>query len=317
VAVLAPQAWVINFTNPAGMVTEAMSRHLGDRVIGICDSPSGLGRRVARALGLDPASVWLDYAGLNHLGWLRGVHVGGVDQLPRLLTDPEALGSFEEGKLFGADWLRTLGSIPNEYLYYYYFARESVRAARESRQTRGTFLLEQQQRFYASPEQQDGSALATWQRTWIEREVTYNADSRQMAGAGARTSSDFDTGGYEQVALTLMRAIAHDERTTLILNVRNRSTLHVLDADAVIEVPCMVDANGPHPVAVDPLQDHSAGLVCSVKAVERATIEAAVSGSRTAALRALALHPLVDSVHVAHRILDGYLGRLPQLSYLH
>ena len=97
----APSAWVINFTNPAGMVTEAMSRVLGDRVIGICDSPVGLFRRVARALGIDVADAWFDYAGLNHLGWLRRVLVDGRDALPGLLADDDALGSFEEGQLFG------------------------------------------------------------------------------------------------------------------------------------------------------------------------------------------------------------------------
>jgi 6-phospho-beta-glucosidase len=128
VARLAPDAWVINFTNPAGLVTEAMARHLGDRVIGICDSPVGLGRRVARALGADPDTAWIDYVGLNHLGWLRGLRIEGRDELPRLLADPELLGSFEEGKLFGPDWLRSLGAIPNEYLHYYYFNRKAVRA---------------------------------------------------------------------------------------------------------------------------------------------------------------------------------------------
>lgn len=97
IAELAPDAWVINFTNPAGLVTEAMSRVLGDRVVGICDSPVGLGRRVARILGANPDEAWIDYVGLNHLGWLRGLRVGGQDVLPRLLADEEALGSFEEG----------------------------------------------------------------------------------------------------------------------------------------------------------------------------------------------------------------------------
>src|SRR6185437_3026576 len=106
------------FTNPAGMVTEAMAAHLGDRVIGICDSPSALGRRVMRALGVSGAR--LSYAGLNHLGWLSGVHVDGVDLLPRLLASDEALSSFEEGRLFGADRLRSLSAVPNEYLHYYY-----------------------------------------------------------------------------------------------------------------------------------------------------------------------------------------------------
>lgn len=82
IARLAPHAWVINFTNPAGLVTEAMSRHLGDRVIGICDSPVGLGRRIARVLGADPDRAWIDYVGLNHLGWVRGLHIEGRDELP-------------------------------------------------------------------------------------------------------------------------------------------------------------------------------------------------------------------------------------------
>ncbi|WNO76071.1 6-phospho-beta-glucosidase [Streptomyces sp. AM8-1-1] len=316
VARLAPDAWVINFTNPAGLVTEAMARHLGDRVIGICDSPVGLGRRVARALGADPDNAWIDYVGLNHLGWLRGLRVEGRDELPRLLADTELLGSFEEGKLFGPDWLQSLGAIPNEYLHYYYFNREAVRAYQEAKQTRGAFLHEQQARFYAEMERPDAPALETWDRTRAEREATYMAHNREAAGAGERDASDLESGGYEQVALALMRAIAHNQRTTLILNVRNRTTLSVLDADAVVEVPCFVDANGAHPVSVSPLPAHATGLVLAVKAVEREVLAAAGSGSRAAAVKAFALHPLVDSVTVARRLVDGYTGAHPALAYL-
>jgi 6-phospho-beta-glucosidase len=316
VAEVAPDAWVINFTNPAGVVTEVMSRHLGDRVIGICDSPVGLGRRVARALGVDPAAAWFDYAGLNHLGWLRGVHVGGHDLLPRLLADPDALHSFEEGRLFGADWLRTLGAIPNEYLHYYYFTRDAVAAARDLPHSRGAVLTEQQRRFYESVRREPGKALDAWESARIEREVTYGAESREAAGAGRRDEQDLESGGYEKVALALMRAIAHDERTTLILNVSNRTTLSILDENAVVEVPCVVDAGGARPVVVDQLPDYAQALVCGVKAVERATIHAAVHASPRAALKALALHPLVDSVTVARRLLDGYLRKIPELAYL-
>ncbi|TMR90254.1 6-phospho-beta-glucosidase [Nonomuraea basaltis] len=313
IAELAPEAWVINFTNPAGVVTEAMSAHLGDRVIGICDSPVGLGRRVAGALGVDPATVWLDYAGLNHLGWLRGVRVEGRDLLPVLLNDEAALTSFEEGKLFGAQWLRTLGCVPNEYLHYYYFTREAVAAARAAAQTRGAQLIEQQQRFYA---QANGSALQAWDSTRLERETTYLADIREAAGTGERAGADLESGGYEQVALALMRAIALDERTTLILNVRGRGAIDGLDPDAVVEVPCFVDANGARPLSVDRLPGHALGLMASVKAVEQAVIEAATTGSRGAALRAFATHPLVDSVVVARRLLESYERELPQLGYL-
>ncbi|MET9229703.1 6-phospho-beta-glucosidase [Lentzea sp. NPDC003310] len=292
VAVHAPDAWVINFTNPAGMVTEAMAAHLGRRVIGICDSPVGLGKRVVRAVGAAPEDAWLDYAGLNHLGWLRGVHLGGRDVLPDLLADAERLESFEEGKLFGSEWLRTLGAIPNEYLHYYYFTREAV----ESGASRGAFLLEQQKQFYAAP------SWESWERTRLEREQTYMAETRDEE----RDSDDLDGGGYERVALDLMHAITSDKRATLILNVPNRSTLSCLDAEAIVEVPSLVDANGARPVSVSQVPDESVGLVTALKVVERATIKAAISGERAHAVKALALHPLVDSVNVARKIVDSH-----------
>src|SRR4051794_19393324 len=160
----APYAWTINFTNPAGMVTEAMQRVLGDRVVGICDSPIALARRAAHALGLDPASTYADYVGLNHLGWLRRLVHGGVDVLPRLLADDQALGALEEVRLFGAEWVRTLGAIPNEYLYYFYFNREAVASVRAEPATRGDFLLEQQSGFYAAVAEDPSTAWALWRR---------------------------------------------------------------------------------------------------------------------------------------------------------
>ncbi|MEV6547373.1 6-phospho-beta-glucosidase [Streptomyces sp. NPDC051597] len=316
---LAPDAWVINFTNPAGLVTEAMARHLGDRVIGICDSPVGLARRVARTVGADPDAVRLDYAGLNHLGWLHGLYEGEQDVLPRLFADDALLTSFEEGRLFGADWLRSLGSVPNEYLHYYYFNREAVAAYRQAELTRGAFLLGQQERFYAGlAESRDGRERAwdAWDRTRAEREATYMSENREVSGAGERAPDDLESGGYENVALALMRAIARDEPATLILNVPNGSSLHALDAEAVVEIPCRVDASGPRALPVTQLTGHEAGLVSAVKAVERCVLEAAEGGSARAAVKAFALHPLVDSVQVAHRLLDGYRDAHPGLAYL-
>ncbi|WSQ13912.1 6-phospho-beta-glucosidase [Streptomyces sp. NBC_01231] len=322
IAALAPDAWVINFTNPAGMVTEAMTAHLGDRVIGICDSPVGLGRRVAGALGADPARARLDYVGLNHLGWLCGLHVDGRDLLPSLFANEAALASFEEGKLFGPDLLRTLGALPNEYLHYYYFNRESVDSARAAEQTRGAFLHSQQQRFYdamgtahAEPPA-PRAAWNAWDATRLERETTYMAENREAVGMGERDSCDLESGGYEQVALSLMRAIALDERATLILNVRNRGRIPVLDDDAVIEAPCHVDANGARPISGAPLPDHGTGLVCAVKAVERAVIHAATTGDRAHAVKALTIHPLIDSYAVAKRLLDAYQRHFAELAYL-
>ena len=142
------------------------------------------------------------------------------------------------------------------------------------------------------------------------------AENREAVGMGERDSCDLESGGYEKVALALMRAVARNERATLILNVRNRGTLSALDADAVVEVPCFVDATGAHPVTVAPLPYHAVGLVTAVKGVEREVLAAAESGSRATAVKAFALHPLVDSVNVARRLVEGYTSVHPGLAYL-
>ncbi|GAA2266907.1 6-phospho-beta-glucosidase [Nonomuraea roseoviolacea subsp. roseoviolacea] len=312
IAALAPGAWVINFTNPAGMVTEAMRRVLGERVIGICDSPIGLVRRAASALGLDPARVSPDYVGLNHLGWLRGLSHQGRDVLPELLADDGALRQVEEARIFGADWVRTLGALPNEYLYYYYFTREAIAAT--SGRTRGESLLGQQDRFYAAVRERPGQALAEWTRARRERDESYMAEARDVTEAGERDAADLEAGGYEGIALALMAAIARGEPTSMILNVRNGAAVPGLPADAVVEIPCAVDGSGVRPLATRPLPGRFLGLVQQVKAVEQTAIEAALSGSSRLAVEAFALHPLVDSVSTARRLLDGYRARVPQLA---
>ncbi|RII13920.1 putative 6-phospho-beta-glucosidase [Streptomyces sp. YIM 130001] len=306
---LAPDAYVMNFTNPAGIITEAMQTVLGDRVLGICDTPSGLGRRVARLMRLDPARLRMDYVGLNHLGWLRGLLYDGRDVLPELLADDALLGELEEGRIFGADWIRTLGSIPNEYLYYYYFNRDAVHAIREAGATRGEQLRTSQTDFYrnASAHGPEGGLAGLWRSTVERRSASYMAEARSDGGSttGAAVSGDE---GYAGVALGVMAAISRDERQTMILNVRNNGTVQGLPDDCVVEVPTLVDASGVHPLTTDRPDLHQLGLMAQVKDVERHVIAAALDGSRQQAVAAFALHPLVDSVTVARSLADGYLG---------
>lgn len=313
VAQHAPGAYVINFTNPAGMVTEAMSRVLGDHVIGICDSPVGLFKRVARALDVPLGNATFEYAGLNHLGWLRRVVVEGEDVLPNLLGDRGRMLDTEEGRLFGPEWLQTLGSVPNEYLWYWYYTADAVRAAEEAAQTRGEYLASQQASFYAGGVGGD-DPLRQWDRTRREREESYMADSRDSAGAGERDEEDLDGGGYDRLALELMHAIARNEPARLVLNVPNAGTLAGLDDSAVVEVPCVVDSRGPRPLPAQPLAPHQQAVVLAVKDVERTTIEAATTRSMPLAVRALALHPLVDSVTRARAILDAQVQQVPALA---
>ncbi|WP_430790139.1 6-phospho-beta-glucosidase [Actinoplanes sp. G11-F43] len=316
IAALAPGAWTINFTNPAGLVTEAMASRLGDRVIGICDSPSGLVDRVARAAGADPATARFDYAGLNHLGWLYRLEADGTDLLTGLLADPGRLESFEEGKLFGAGRIRELNAVPNEYLHYYYDPAGTLAAVRDAPRTRGEFLAGQQERCYTRLNDPARDPLDAWLEAWREREATYMAENRELAGAGEREHDESRPAGYEGVALAVMRALAHDEPATLILNVRNRGRIGVLDGDAVVEIPCTVDGNGAKPRAIGEFPAHGTGLVRAVKEAERHILEAVTSESELAAVRAMKAHPLVGPETTARRLISAYRDAFAELDYL-
>lgn len=319
IAALAPRAWTINFTNPASIVTEAMRSHLGDRVVGICDTPIALVRRTLFACGLDPRAfdrgeAEVDYAGLNHLGWLRGVRAGGSDLLTGLLADDAALRGLEEVRLMGADWVRTQRALPNEYLYYYDYTREAVAALAAEDRTRGEFLAQQQGAFYAAATAEPDLALALWRGALAEREVTYMATEREGAAAGERAAEDLG-GGYHEVAVDLMAALLGGEEHRMILDVANTGDdgaplVPGLPADAVVEVPVRVDGAGVHPlVPRTPLTPAMLARVAAVKACERLIIEAARTGSRDAAWQAFAMHPLVDSAAVARRLVQAYLPR--------
>ncbi len=324
VAEHAPNAWVINFTNPAGIITQAMRGILGRRVIGICDTPIGLVRRAARALGTREAELEYDYIGLNHLGWLRRITKDGHELLPTLINTPELLSQMEEARLIGLDWVRQLGMIPNEYLFYFYRNREALVQILAENHTRGQFLSAQQGAFYEAALGKLDRASDLWNAAHREREETYMAEAREVAGEGAREEDDLD-GGYQEVALNLMTALSggksarwEGSSALMILGVGNTEggerIVPALADDAVIEVPCRVDENGPVPVALAPLTGSELGLMVQVKACETLVIEAVDEGNRNKAWQAIASHPLVDSVDVARQILDEYCDATPEIA---
>jgi 6-phospho-beta-glucosidase len=352
IADLAPGAWVISMTNPAGIVTEVMTATLGPRVIGVCDSPVGLIRRACAASGVDPGPslgavngrVDADYLGINHLGWLRGLRVGepgagGDDILPALLRDSQRLGSLEEGRLFGPDLLRSLGSLPNEYLYWYYANAEAVRDVLAAGRTRGEHVRERQLAFYSAAAAAlagssaaesraaglrgagsreagsrgagtvsagAGEAARLWQAANDERNRSYFAELRTGEHAGERDEADVAAGGYESVAIALATALCGGPAARLILNVGNGDTVPALAPGTVIEVPCQVDAGGPVPLPVSAPSAHELGLMATVRACERDIAEAALSPSAARAeelaLRAFAAHPLVGSLRAARSL---------------
>jgi 6-phospho-beta-glucosidase len=317
VARRAPHAWFINFTNPVGMVTEALLPVLGERLIGICDGPSVLFHNVASALGRPVDELWFTYFGLNHLGWLQSVQGADKDLLPGLLADQERLEMVAEGRMFDGDWLRTLGMIPNQYLYYFYSAPESVAGTLDAGQTRGEYLLQQQTGFYQRRPADSCEALGEWRAAARQREATYMRDalvSHASDGDGTSIPVMGQQGGYEAVALAVIEALSMNSRAIMVLNVANRSSLGFLDPRAIVEVPCIVGAPGVVPISIGGVPGHARALIETVKEIERTTVRAAVSNSRALAVQAIADHPVVPSVEVASRIFAAYMVALPELA---
>ena len=329
-----PEAWLINFTNPAGMVTEALVPVLGRRVIGICDSAGGLVHRAARAAGVRLQQGRLDgvgYYGLNHLGWLYRLESGGRDRLPALLSDPHALQSFEEGRLFPQRFLASLGALPNEYLYYYYEQDKAREAMHAMAQTRGESIHSQQQELYPRLAAAGAEAFGLWEEARRSREEGYLAEARGKDER--RDEDDLAGGGYERVALAAMQALAGSGEAQLILNTRNTLTRAVppasqpataapaaleaaipgLPPDAVVELPCTVTADGALPLAQQAPPPGQLGLLQRVKEVERLTVRAVTDGDRDAALQAFARHPLVASEELGAALLAGYEQAFPAL----
>ncbi len=319
IAEVAPDAWTINFTNPAGIVTQAMRQVLGDKVVGICDTPIGLVRRVSRLLGAsledDQDRVEYDYVGLNHMGWLRSVRIDGIERLPAVLADDEALEGIEEARLIGKDWVRTVGVLPNEYLYYYWHTDEAIANILAAGQTRGEFLVAEQHRFEESLSCCT-SPLQAWREALHERESTYMAEAREEE----RRAEDIAGGGYQEVALRLMNALATGSPERMILDVGNNAgggrVVPELPGELVLEVGCLVDGSGIHPLPVAPLSLGQLGMMAQLRASEAAICEAALTGSQEKAWEGFSIHPLVDSPRLGRKLLEGYRRAHPVIDAL-
>ena len=329
---VAPEAWLVNFTNPAGLITQALLDHTSLRVVGICDTPPAMRASLARFLGQPEDEVFLDYFGLNHLGWVRRVLVDGQDVLPDVLDRYEDLASEEhEWGLFEPQLVRFYRMLPNEYLYYYYYREQAVANIQASGSTRGEQILGINEPLWRELGHLMAAgrfehALRAYEQRMSSRNQTYMAresgrlspGTEEGTGAEGEEAPDFTGEGYAGQAMAVMAAISAGKKATLVLNVRGQSSWGDLAADDVIEAPSLVDQHGPHPLAQAPMPESVRPLITAIKAYERLTIEAAVTGSYAAAVQALAVHPLVMSYSLARRIVDEYLqvhrAYLPQFA---
>ncbi len=320
VARLAPRAWLINFSNPVSLITQAVHQETDARLIGICDTPMEMFEDAAHALGL-PASVCAyDYFGLNHLGWLRDVLFEGEGQLHRIWEDDERLKAAYRSPLFETERLRQLKLLPTEYLYYYYRPEVALAHMKSAGSSRGQAVEALTEEFFADVRREGALApsdrrglkpspserLGRYQQYLAARDNSYM--QIETGTSTPRIKPDWaELSGYDRIALTTMRAIVHNQGAIIPLDVANRGTLPFLEDEDIVEVPCRVDANGPAPQAVASIPDHPRELIERVKVYERATVKAALTGNRDELIDALALNPLVSSRDQSARLVETLL----------
>jgi 6-phospho-beta-glucosidase len=284
---VAPNAFLINFTNPSGLVTEAVLGHTQIRALGLCNVPINMLYSVAETLGVEPDRVTLDYVGLNHLSFARTVYLDGKDVTEQVLVDWRGAG-------FDSSWLKAIRMVPNYYLKYYVHHNHAVEEVLRAEETRAEYLMKVEAdllQMYRDPLLKTKPALLN------ER-------------GGAR---------YSQAALSLIRAIANNLKEVHIVNVRNGQSLPDLPEESVIEVPAVIDAHGAVPQAMGHMPPQIRGLIQAVKAYEELTIQAAISGDVDTARLALMAHPLVPSWDTACALVDDILDAnrqyLPQFEH--
>ncbi|WP_370224853.1 6-phospho-beta-glucosidase [Cytobacillus sp.] len=288
---LCPNAWLINFTNPAGMITEAVLRYSNiKKVVGLCNVPIGMEMGAAHLLNVEHSRVRIDFAGLNHLVYGLDVYADGVsvkEKLLKMLTDKEHSITMKNIHAMGwePEFLQALNVLPCPYHNYYYKTREMVEEEVKAASEGGTRaevvkkLEEELFQLYQNPD------LAEKPPQLEKRGGAY----------------------YSDAACRLIHSIYTDKRDIQPVNTRNNGAIAGLPSDSAVEVSCVITKDGPKPIAVGELPVAVRGLVQSIKSFERVTIEAALSGDYNTALLALTINPLVGSDKTAKKILDEML----------
>lgn len=283
---LCPNAWLINFTNPAGMVTQALKKYSSVKAIGLCNSPLGMVKWVCDEFDAEESRVFCEFVGLNHLHWITRITLDGKDKLGELIGKP---GSYAAPNVPDDEWspafLRALGAIPSYYLKYYYMRME---------------MLQEQQE-----EAEEGKTRAEVVQRLENELLTLYADP--LLSSKPKQLEKRGGAYYSAAAVRLMRSLYNDTGDVQTVNVLNRGTLDFLEDDDCIEVNCRIRKDGPVPVPPTVVPSAIKGLIGAVKVYERLAIEAAVTGDRSLALLALTHHPLVSSVDAAEKMLGEML----------
>jgi 6-phospho-beta-glucosidase len=313
---LCPNAWLINFSNPSGIITEAIINKGGwKRAIGICDAPEMIRGYSAIALGARVSDVQMEYFGLNHLGWARAIWYKGKNHVPDFLDMIKKAGGMP-GLPFSTGVLEALEMIPNEYLYYYYHSRDAVENILKAGKTRGEMLVEQNAILAADLQKLwkkgNMNGLVRRYKAYLDmRGETYMANETGGKFEDFKLSQEeidnLTEEGYADVALGAIEALQGGSPRVMTLNIPNAGAIEGFPCSAVVEIPVLVDTDCIRQITVGSIPVHCMGLMQSVKAYELYTVEAATEGSYMKAVAALNVHPLVRDYALAKSLVDGYM----------
>lgn len=314
---LAPKAWIFNFTNPAGLVAQALHDAGYRRIVGICDSANTAQRDAAQHLGLALDDVKTEVFGLNHLSWTRTARVKGRDMLPELLADDDFVQNTHL-RFFGPAVVRKHGMFLNEYLYYFYFRDVALERILEEELTRGEEVeMLNTQLFETLRGLAPTEALAAHARYNARRNASYMAyaeqdedlrEQRLHPTEDSLVPEQHEVGGYAGVALRAALALSQDRPLRIGLNVPNNGAIDGMRDDDIVEVTCDVDASGIHPVPLGKIPEDPYLLMFTVKRYERLASRAILERNRDLAVDALVAHPLVGSYPTAQALVDEYLA---------
>jgi 6-phospho-beta-glucosidase len=308
---LAPKAWTFNFTNPAGLVAQALQDAGFRRIVGICDSANTGQQEIARYLGVSVDEVKAEVFGLNHLSWMRKALVKGVDVLPALLND-DAFVQSTNLRFFDMELVRHLGMFLNEYLFYYYHRDDALKSIQAEHETRGEEVERLNKELFESLRGcPPAEALRLYDVYNRRRSSTYMAYAEpKSTDVKAETQQEHvqqEVGGYAGVALRAALALTQDRPLRIGLNVPNQGAIPGMQLDDVVEITCEVDAQGIRPLSVESVPEHAYLLMRAVKRYERLASRAILNRDRALAIESLFAHPLVGSYSLARTLVDEYL----------
>ena len=315
-----PNVLIFNFTNPSGIVTQAMRSAGYNNVYGICDAPSGFKNQLHDLLNCSDDELTMECFGLNHLSWFRNFKLNGVNITDKIIENPR-LYSETEMHIFNPELVALSGGdlLLNEYLYFYYYREKAVESILGAEQTRGESILKINKSMTEELSKLDiekdiEKAFNIFMTCYLNRENSYMATESgtgKVCPKAVPTLDEYlaepDEGGYAGVALKFVNSVTTGKNIEMVLSVPNEGAIEGLANDDVVEITCKIDREGAHPVKIGKVAEMQMNLIKTVKFYERMAVKAISEKSIETAVIALTVHPLVNSYSIAKKLVDNYL----------